>query len=169
MKIVKYLENSGILLKGASKTIQNAAKEQKGGLLSILLDTLGATVLGNILTSKGINRVGEGIIRASYGCKRSSKKPLIKDLWFKKKFLDSTRFNWPYSEDILPDTIKNGTYVINLDRYSDVGTHWIALYSKNKITYLKVLVLNIFKKKLQNSLRNLQMRQTFSEYKHMIQ
>ena len=80
MKIVKYLEDSGILLKGASKTIQNAAKEQKGGLLSILLDTLGATVLGNILTSKGINRVGEGIIRASYGCKRSSKKPLIKDL-----------------------------------------------------------------------------------------
>ena len=90
MKIVKNLEGSGILLKGASKTIQNAAKEQKGGLLSMLLGTLGERVLGNILTSKGINRVGEGIIRASHGYKRSSKKPLIKGLWFKKKFLDST-------------------------------------------------------------------------------
>ena len=90
MKIVKNLEDSGILLKGASKTIQNAAKEQKGGLLSMLLGTLGERVLGNILTSKGINRVGEGIIRASYVYKRSSKKPLIKGLWFKKKFLDST-------------------------------------------------------------------------------
>ena len=50
----------------------------------MLLGTLGASLLGNMLTDKGINRAGEGIIRAGYGPKGSSKKPLIKDLRFKK-------------------------------------------------------------------------------------
>ena len=46
------------------------------------------------------------------------------------------RFNGVYSRDNLPKTIKNGAYVINLDEYEDVGTHWIALYVKdNEITY----------------------------------
>ena len=54
IKIVKSLEDSGLLLKGVSKTIQNEAKEQKGGFLSMLLGKLGANLLGNILASKGI-------------------------------------------------------------------------------------------------------------------
>ena len=50
MKIIKALENSGILLKGVSKTIKNETKEQRGGFLSMLLGTLGASLLGNLLT-----------------------------------------------------------------------------------------------------------------------
>ena len=74
IKIVKSLKDSGLLVEGVSETIQNEAKEQKGGFLSMLLGTLGASSLGNILASKGINkagrginRVGEGIVRAGYG------------------------------------------------------------------------------------------------------
>ena len=69
MKIVKFLEDSDLLLKGVSKTVQNEAKEQKGGFLSMLLRTLGASLLGNILAGKGINRTGKGrgIKRAGEG------------------------------------------------------------------------------------------------------
>ena len=52
MKIVKALEDSNILLKGVSETIKNETKEQKGGFLSMLLGTLGASLLGNLLTGK---------------------------------------------------------------------------------------------------------------------
>ena len=58
MKIVKSLEDSGLLLKGVSETIQNEVKEQKGGFLSMLLGTLGASILGNMLAGKGINTAG---------------------------------------------------------------------------------------------------------------
>ena len=62
IKIVKSLENSGVLLKGISETIQHEAKEQRGGFLSMLLGTLGASLLGNLLTGgKGVTRAGEGI------------------------------------------------------------------------------------------------------------
>ena len=64
MKIIEALENSGILLKAVSKTIENETKEQKGGFLSMLLGTLGASLLGNLLTGrKGIVRAGEGIVK----------------------------------------------------------------------------------------------------------
>ena len=49
LKIVKYLEDSGLLLKGVSETIQNEAKEQIGGFLSMFVGTLGASLLGNML------------------------------------------------------------------------------------------------------------------------
>ena len=67
VKIVKYLEDFDLLLKGVTETIQNEAKEQKAGFLSLLLSTLGAILLGNILAGKGMNRAGEGIVRAGYG------------------------------------------------------------------------------------------------------
>ena len=79
IKIVKSFEDSDLLLKGVSKTVQNEAKERKGGFLSMLLGTLGASLLGNILAGKGaiatsqgrgINRAGEGIVRAGYGNKK---------------------------------------------------------------------------------------------------
>ena len=73
IKIVKSLEDSGLLLKGVTETIQNEAKEQKGGFLSMLLGTLGASLLGNILAGKGVNRAGEGIVRAGYGNKKGRK------------------------------------------------------------------------------------------------
>ena len=73
MKTVKSLEDSGLLLKGVTETVQNEVKEQKRRFLSMLLSTLGASLLGNLLTGKGIyragkdkgiNRAGEGVLRA---------------------------------------------------------------------------------------------------------
>ena len=65
MKIIEALENSGILLKGVTKTIENETKEQRGGFLVMLLGTLGASLLGNLLTGgKGMMRAGDGIVRA---------------------------------------------------------------------------------------------------------
>ena len=63
LKIVKSLENSGLLLEGVSETIKNETKEPKGGFLSILLGTLGASLLGNMLSGKGVIRTGEGTAR----------------------------------------------------------------------------------------------------------
>ena len=78
LKIVKSLEDSGLLLKGVSETIQHEAKEQRGGFLSMLLDTLGTSLLGDILSKvlsgKGVIRAGEGTIRSGYGSKRPSLK-----------------------------------------------------------------------------------------------
>ena len=78
LKIVKSLEDSGVLLKGVSETIQHEAKEQRGGFLNMLLGTLGASFLGDILSKglsgKGVIRAVEGTIRAGYGSKRSSLK-----------------------------------------------------------------------------------------------
>ena len=71
MKIIEALENSGILLKGVSKAIENEAKEQRGGFLSMLLGTLGASLLGNLLTGKGIMRAGDGIVLAWSGSKKN--------------------------------------------------------------------------------------------------
>ena len=73
MKIVKSLEDSSLLLKGVSEIIQNVVKEQKEEFLSMLLDTLGASLLGNILAGKGVNRSGKGKVRAGYGSRGSSK------------------------------------------------------------------------------------------------
>ena len=66
IRIVKSFEHSGWLLKGANKAIRNEAKEQKEGFLRMLLGTLDASLLGNILAGKGANRAGEGVIRAGY-------------------------------------------------------------------------------------------------------
>ena len=75
LKIVESLEDSGLLLEGVSETIKNEAKEQKGGFLSMLLGTLGAILLGDMLLGNGIVRAeygseGKGTIRV--GSKRSS-------------------------------------------------------------------------------------------------
>ena len=64
MKIVKSLEDCGLLIKSVSETIKDEAKEQKEEFLSFLLGTLRASLLGNLLTGKGTIRAGEGIIRA---------------------------------------------------------------------------------------------------------
>ena len=75
IKIVKSPEYSGLLLKEVTETVQNEVKEQRAEFLSMLLGTLGASLLGNLLTGKGvyragkdrgkgINRAGEGIVRA---------------------------------------------------------------------------------------------------------
>ena len=71
MKIVKSLEESGLLIKEVSETIKNEAKEQKGGFLGMLLGTSGVSLLGNLLTDKGTIRAGEGTIRAGKGTIRA--------------------------------------------------------------------------------------------------
>ena len=70
LKIVKSLEYSGLLLDGITETVKNEVKEQKGGFLSMLLDRLGACLLGNMLAGRGVIRAGEGTIRAGYGSKK---------------------------------------------------------------------------------------------------
>ena len=76
INIIQGLEDSNILLKGVTKTTKNETKEQKGGFLSMLLSTSGASLLGNLLTGKGILRVGsgnkkgKGTLRASCGSKK---------------------------------------------------------------------------------------------------
>ena len=80
IKIVKSLEDSGLLLKRVTAILQNKVKEQKGGFFGMLLGILGASLLGNILAGKGINRAGkarginrasERVVRASYGSRPS--------------------------------------------------------------------------------------------------
>ena len=74
LKRVKSLEDSGILLNGIIETVKNEVKVQKGGFLSILLGTLGASFLGDLLTKKllgrDVIRPGDGTIRAGYGSKK---------------------------------------------------------------------------------------------------
>ena len=82
IKIVKSLEDSGLLLKGVTETVQNEVKEQKGWFLRMLSGTLSASLLGNLLPGKGIyragkgrgiNKAGEGILRAGYGNNKNNK------------------------------------------------------------------------------------------------
>ena len=70
IKIIEALENSVISLKGVTKTTENETKEQRGGFLSMLLETLGASLLGNLLSGKGLARAGEGIVRAGEGASK---------------------------------------------------------------------------------------------------
>ena len=151
MKIIEALENSGILLKGVSKTIDHEIKEQKGGFLSMLLGLLGASLLGNLLTSergvgKGIVRAGEGIVHAGEGTKRKQNLLMpsrsllpphpLTNFEISEYYKNEPKFNGVYSRDNLPKAIKKGAYVINLDEYTDAGTHWVVWYVKdNKVIY----------------------------------
>ena len=141
MKIIEALENFGILLKGVSKTIENETKEQKGGFLSMLIGTLGASLLGNLLSGgKGIMRAGNGIVRAGLGVKKSLNSLLpfhpLTNIEISEKYKNEPRFNGVYSRNNLPNKIKKGAYVINLDEYQNTGTHWVSLFVKaNKVIY----------------------------------
>ena len=125
IKIVKSLENSGY-----SETIQHEAKEQRVGFLSMLLGTLGASLLRNLLTG------GKCAIRAGEGIKKKSNLLIpfhpFTNFEISEYYENKPRFNGVYSRDNLPAKLKKGAYVINLDEYEDASTHWIALYVKNK-------------------------------------
>ena len=107
IKIIKELENSDILLKGVSKTIENEIKEQRGGFLSMLLGTLGASLLGNLLTGKGIIRAGEGegIVRAGEGSKKNLNL-LLTNIEISEFYSNEPRFNGVYSRDNSPKITK---------------------------------------------------------------
>ena len=146
LKIVTSLEDSGILLKSVSETIQNEAEEQRRGFLGMLLGTLGASLLGDLLAKnllgKGTIRAGEGASRAGYGSKKSSLKKIdstmnssprgrttsLTNFEIEVYYQNEPRFNGVFSRDNLPNTIKNGAYVINLDEYHDNTTNTTVTY-----------------------------------------
>ena len=150
IKIDSSLEDTILLIKNISETIQNEAREQKGGFLGLFLSPLGASLLGNLLTDremkakipgKGVMRQGEGTVRADKGAIttiqgrgtiRADQKvlmpphPLTK-FEMQQHYQNERTINCVYSRNNLPK-IKHGAYVINLDGYKPIGTHLIALY-----------------------------------------
>ena len=140
MKIIEALENSGILLEGVTKTIENETKEQRGGFLGMLLGTLGASLLGNLLTGgKGIVRAGDRIVRAGEGSKKNNLNLLLPfhpltNIEISEYYKIEPRFNGVYSRNKLSNKIKKRAYVINLYEYENTGTHWVALFVKPKYT-----------------------------------
>ena len=106
IKTIEALENSGILLKGVTKTIENETKEQRGGFLSMLLGTLGASLLGNLLTGKGMMRAGEGIVRADERAKKTLNSLLpfhpLTNIEINEYYINEPRFNGVYSRNNLP-------------------------------------------------------------------
>ena len=129
-----------MLLEEVSKTIQNEAKKQRGGFLRMLLGRLGSSLLGNILTGKGIDRIGKRVIRVSYGNKKGRKvttkrqddgflmppHPLT-NFEIQKYYQNELKLNGVSSENKI-SKINDGTYIINFDGYESIGTHWISLY-----------------------------------------
>ena len=114
----------------------------------MLLGTLGASLLGNLLTDgKGMMRAGEGIVKAGDGIVRAgkgSKKKLnlllpfhpLTNIEISEYYVNEPRFNDVYSRNNLPNKIKKGAYVINLDQYENTGTHWVSLFVKtNEVIY----------------------------------
>ena len=78
------------------------------------------------------------------------------------------RFNGVYSRDNLP-RIRDGVYVINLGEYSDIGTHWIALYvQNNNVTYFDSFGVEHIPKEIKAFIDNKNINQIVLEYKHMI-
>ena len=152
IKIIKELENSDILLKGVSKTIENEIKEQRGGFLSMLLGTLGASLLSNLLTGKGIVRAGE-----------RSKKTLnlllpfhpLTNIEISEYYSNEPGFNGVYSRDNLPKITKRGAYVINLDEYENNSTNWIALFIKtNEFIYFDSFRIEHIPKEINKFIRS---------------
>ena len=105
MRIVKSRQESGLLIKGVSETIKNEAKEQKRGFLSLLLGTLGARLLGNVLTGKG------RIIRSPH--------PLT-NFEIQKYYQNEPKLNDVDSRNNLLK-LKDGAYVIKLDGDKSIG------------------------------------------------
>ena len=111
MKIVQVPEDFNVLLKGVTKRIKNETKEQKGRFLSMLLGTLGASLLGYLLAGKGIvgagsgNKKGKGIVRAGSGKKMRflmPPHPLSQNFEIQKYYQNETRFNGVFSRNNLP-------------------------------------------------------------------
>ena len=150
MKIVKSLEESGLLIKDVSETIKNKVKEQKGEFISILLGTLGASLLGNLLIDKGTIGAGKGTVRAGQAEFLMSSHLLI-NFEKQKYYQNEPKFNGVYSCTNWPK-IKDDTYVIILDEFKSIKTHWIALcVNSNNIICFDSLESNIFQMKFKNS------------------
>ena len=107
--MIQALEDSYIILKAVTKTIKNETKEQKEGFSSMLLGTLGASLLGNLLTEKGIVRVGSGKKMGFL----MPPHPLT-NFEIQKYYKNEPRFNGFFSRNNFFKKIKNGAYIIIL-------------------------------------------------------
>ena len=129
MTIVQASEDSNILLKGVTKTIKNETKEEKGGFLSMLLGTLGASLLGNLLSGKGIVRAGSGNKKRKSNCQSWLWKQNgflmpshpVTNFEIKRYYQNEPIFNSVYSRNNLFKKIKDGANVINLDEHAEIS------------------------------------------------
>ena len=165
------------MLKGVTKTIKNETKKQKGRFLSMLLGTLGARLLGNLLSRKGIvgagfrNKKGKGTVRDVYGNKMVfNAASSFNKLWNTKYYQNEPRFHGVLSRDNFLKKIKHRAYAIKLDEYADVGTHGLLYFvRKLKLFIFIVFVFNMFLEKLNNLLGIKTQNLTYSEYNQTIQ
>ena len=118
LKVIKSLESSGVLLDGITATVKNEVKEQRGGFFSPLLSVLGSSLLTSMLSGKGVIRAGEGSLKKKF----IPPHPLT-NFEIQAYYQNEPRFDGVYSRDNLPDKIKDGAYVINIDEYSHIGTY----------------------------------------------
>ena len=145
----------------------------------MLLGTLGASLLGNLLTVKGVYRAGKGkgINRTLLLKQNGFLIPLhpLTNFDIQKYYQNEPRFNGVYYRD--SPKKKDGEYVINLDEYSDIGTHWVALYvQNNNVTYFDSFGVKDISKEIRtfisrtssSALHNKNIATNISEYKHMI-
>ena len=113
----------------------------------MLLGTLGASLIGSLLTDKGIHREGKGIVRAGYGNEMDF-------IIMQKYYQNEPRFYVVYSRDN-PPKIKDRAYIINLAEYSDIGTHWVALHvNNNDVTYFDSFGVEHIPKEIKTFINN---------------
>ena len=111
----------------------------------MILGTLRASLLGNVLTGKGIvrsgygNKQGKGILRAGYGSQKVLIPPHpLTNIEIQKYYQKESRFNGVFSRDNLSKNVNDSPCLINLGEYADVSTHWIALYQKIRMLFIFV-------------------------------
>ena len=136
------------MIKGVSKRIKNEAKEEKGGFLNMLLGTLCASLLGNLLRGKAVMRAGEEKIRVGQDLECWL---ILSEFEIQKNYQNESKLDGVYSRNNLPK-IKNGVYIINTDEYESIKTHWTAWYAHgNIIMHFDSFGVNIFQKRFENS------------------
>ena len=134
-----------MLIKEVIETIKNEAKELKGGFLGILLGTIGASLLGNLLAGKFTIRAGKKFLMPPHPSTNFK---------IQKNYENDPKFNAVYSRNNL-SKIKDGTYIINLDEYESIGTCWIALcVNDNNVTYFNGLGLEHMTKEIKKFIGN---------------
>ena len=142
-KIIKPLEDLGVLIDGVTETVKDEIEKREGGFLGALLAPSAASLVQPVISSvvkrisrRGVRRTGREYIKFF----RSA--PSFKDY-----FNDQPRFNGVFSRNKLPRK-KDGAYIINLDHENSKGTNWVSLFvNKNAAVYFDSLKLNIFLKK----------------------
>ena len=94
----------------------------------------------------------------------------IANFEIQKYYQNKPRYNGVFSRDTMPKKIKDGAYVINLDDYADVGTHWIALFcNRSEIVYLDSFSVEHVPEKIKEFVKNKNIKANFFDYKQTIQ